>query len=248
MMAIRRYQKARSMPIKQSNPEAWLTEFESAYYGMKQHDLPEAQDMYVIRDFLGAAMKTSKEWVMIRRNLLHQSEYKNQTIADTIAAYREYLSDEMLYQDTKLDVAFAASPTLQGAGISNQSNRMNRVPYCMCGQKHFFKECPYVVKSLREPDFIEEPEIRKKFDDILKVPGAKCNMLKKAMELNKQTIVQHAMAAMMVGFSASDYSMLKESFILDSGATVHICNDITRFKEFKRSSRSQQDICVLVIL
>ncbi|CBF74296.1 uncharacterized protein ANIA_04289 [Aspergillus nidulans FGSC A4] len=241
MMAIRRYQKARSMPIKQSNPEAWLTEFESAYYGMKQHDLPEAQDMYVIRDFLGAVMKASKEWAMIRRNLLHQSEYKSQTIADTIAAYREYLSDEMLYQDTKLDVAFAASPTLQGAGISNQTNRTNRVPYYMCGQKHFFRECPYVVISIRKPDFMEEPEIRKKFDDILKIPGAKCNMLKKAMELNKQTTVQnkettvqHAMAAIMVGFSASEYSMLKESFILDSGATVHICNDKTRFKKLKQ--------------
>ncbi|KAL4971137.1 hypothetical protein BDW66DRAFT_155989 [Aspergillus desertorum] len=122
-MAIQRYQRARSTPIKQSSPEAWLTEFESAYYGMKHHDLPEAQDMYVIRDFLGAVMKASKEWVMIRRNLLHQSEYKSQTIADTIAAYREYLSDEKLYQDTKLDVAFAANPTLQGAGISSQSNQ-----------------------------------------------------------------------------------------------------------------------------
>ncbi|KAL4861444.1 hypothetical protein BDV12DRAFT_204018 [Aspergillus spectabilis] len=60
MMAIRRYQRAKSTPIK-SNPEAWFTEFESAYYGMKYHSLPEAQDMYVIRDFLGAVMKASKK-------------------------------------------------------------------------------------------------------------------------------------------------------------------------------------------
>jgi len=48
------------------------------------------------------------------------------------------------------------------------------------------------------------------------------------------TIITAAQLAYLVSNQATDAPyVLYRSFILDSGATAHVCNDLTRFKQFR---------------
>ena len=137
-----------------------------------------------------------------------------------------------------------------------QSQSTKKPSDCPCGEKHYFSQCPYVIEKIRKPDWQPKPEIQQKFKDIRKNSPkllAAINRARKIAGLDdwkehdeedgdaKEVHFALAGSEIQGVFSIPKVSMPsqpiptfeKDTYILDSGATTHVCNDRRRFTEFK---------------
>lgn len=137
-----------------------------------------------------------------------------------------------------------------------QSQPAKKPSDCPCGEKHYFSQCPYVNEKIRKPDWQPQPEIQQKFEDIRKNSPkllAAINRTRKIAGLDewkehseqddaKDVHFPLAGSAIQGVFSIPKVYMHpqpmpaafeKDTYILDSGATTHVCNDHRRFIEFK---------------
>ena len=119
---------------------------------------------------------------------------------------------------------------------------------CICGVEHLFSACPYIIESTRPTGWVADPETQRKVDEKLQLAGVKA-----AVERARQRVAKNLSqgkktqggtlgsstpnelekaAAFTVSCytssNSSDYD-LRNSFILDSGASVHVCNAATGF-------------------
>ena len=123
---------------------------------------------------------------------------------------------------------------------------------CFCGNRHNPNHCFYIVESARPGNWTPKMRIEAEFTEKRKNPAllAKLNEIRRQANLPEWTAPSELPAsttqsANMIGhtdvngvFSVSSDTPstsrppLYNSFILDSGATTHTCNDFTRFTEF----------------
>ena len=113
---------------------------------------------------------------------------------------------------------------------------------CICGKPHFYERCYYLIDSIRPRNWTPDPEIQKKADEILdskpRIRAAveavqhKTKRTGSGMEKERKDgtpLMACVVSGTGVGNStysttdqSSDYP-LRDSFILDSGATTHVC-------------------------
>ena len=132
-------------------------------------------------------------------------------------------------------------------------------PKCKCGDIHWYSECPYINESIRSQDWKPDSKIAKKIDDALKEPKFKAKV-ERAIKKNKEyqsrktpsiptelptEVDQRAIVAtnwqgeanaetetkqaIYTTRTVENYA-LSNSWILDSGANVHLCNNRTLFE------------------
>jgi hypothetical protein len=140
----------------------------------------------------------------------------------------------------------------------DQSRSKDRRVICICGESHLFPLCPYVDESKKPKDFKEEPEIRKKFDNIVKRDTPFAKILKKAIknaeankdkkgkvdaeekENNKEGSTTNFLYdsdefSYSIAEPAKELTMtigtnnMKKMTLLDGGSGRHIFNDANRF-------------------
>ena len=138
---------------------------------------------------------------------------------------------------------------------SKNNKRSPQGPDCICGKKHWFNKCCYLNESIRPSDWSPNQDITKKVQKTLdsdpslqekidrsfakaaefaakrKKPVTKAS----APELESQYAPKPSESVFTAIFSANHIKTahatyeLKNSFLLDSGATIHICNNLKRF-------------------
>ena len=152
------------------------------------------------------------------------------------------------------------NPVTPGSSL-RPSSQSRQVPYaCVCGKKHYFSECYYLNESARPANWKENSHIRKKIDNVLKDDKIKSTVdraLAKSRDYAKnkpvssptpvaisegvpiappdtrQVYMTHTLQAAFQTKSVNEYKYeLCDSFILDTGATGHVCNNRSRFVQF----------------
>ena len=102
------------------------------------------------------------------------------------------------------------------------------------------------MASKRRGNWLPRPDIQAKFDKLLNGPPNPVQQaLKRAMDRDTNSGKQsdngkqdeHAIAIIPTVFSAEESYELQNCFILDSGASVHICNDWRCFLDFKQDDQ-----------
>ncbi len=150
------------------------------------------------------------------------------------------------------------SASFQGKG-ADDGDETPKKRDCLCGKKHLFKNCPYLIESKRPTGWKPDPEIQRNIDQKLeKIPKLRnaVEVIQKQESSKKKetsessgespskptsfvtaTLLQgpeepiHSPAVLTMR-AIPEYS-LRDSFILDSGATIHVCNNRDRFKTFQ---------------
>jgi hypothetical protein len=114
---------------------------------------------------------------------------------------------------------------------------------CPCGTIHRWKNCLYVMKSKRTKSWRPNRDIEAKVDAyISEKPGFQYYIQREVdrdkanrgqLRTNQDLPVSFATAFQVTqGLTLSTYELAR-STILDSGATIHVCNDRTRFYNLK---------------
>lgn len=154
----------------------------------------------------------------------------------------------------------AFSVTFQGKGLDG--NRL--LPNCKCGDEHFYRNCPYLEPSKRPRDWKPDLHIQERMNKFKEQrdkrrrrfqPNQRSQKLSQSQELGEipssendeqeaGTYAFSAMAATVVTptvfYSNQELNRelyaLRDSFILDSGVTMHICNNRSRFTDIREAS------------
>ena len=124
---------------------------------------------------------------------------------------------------------------------SNHQSKSKKSP-CLYGEEHQFRNCPYLIESKWSNDWKADPDVEKKIQDKIrankKLDGIIKSIQQKQSEGGMDTGNSRDPPALFATTTSipymdqSDY-ILRDSFILDSGATTHVCNNCERFQDFK---------------
>ena len=142
------------------------------YTEYKELKLPEVHGHRVVRDFVFAVEKTSPEFTQFWRNKLVRIKRKGKElpyIFNLIKEFRTLKREEAAAKGKTLDGTFATTfkgelITLTPKEASNNVGKGQRPIICICGGKHKFKACYYLVPELRPEGWVENKDVRKKVD------------------------------------------------------------------------------------
>ena len=254
------YTKLKKAP-KSHNIDTWLQSWEQTYTECKDLKLPIVEDNLPLYDFLYAASDVASEFTAVWTVNLQTMEEENKTLPDLYRMISLFRDHQRLANARKGKAASAFPAALKdqvlesSSGDTKESKTDSKKWPCICGLEHKLSECLYLIESKRPQGWTADPEVQKKVDEKLKQPGVKKAVdnvrqyIAKGKEKERET-KEHSttsassegtakagvfMAASYSASNSSDYS-LQESFILDSGATVHVCNLRNRFISFTPAS------------
>lgn len=254
-------------PIGKTSFERWLTNWSNLYEEAKSSKVPDIcyfdddnpEDRDPIRDFLQAVEPQDEFFSNLWKEKM-QRPGDQSSFHDVVSAYRTHRnSKEQSKRGNASAVAFAATLNGQQTGgqlvLSNQNTRQQR---CVCGSsKHHWKDCYHINASKRPPGWQQYESSRKRIEEgIKKLSAAEQQEITK-MRSETSSLGKTAQLAITNGsdvpiesmafFSASispavcNAAMvfpLKTSWIIDSGANVHICNRRDRFEGLVEERRT----------
>ena len=164
------------------------------------------------------------------------------------------------FQDSKSNKTATATSTQKPAAMEKDNSHTEEKPWkrdgiCICGERHPLRHCPYVFESKQSSGWKEDLTVAQSVRD--KISNSK-RLQKVVKKLQGIAVPQHdnpeagAGGGFLATFttdvqrgtasqskvpgSCTDY-VLQDSFILDCGATTHICNNRERFKDFNTSNQ-----------
>ncbi|PQM43453.1 hypothetical protein VC83_09580 [Pseudogymnoascus destructans] len=132
------------------------------------------------------------------------------------------------------------------ATLQGRTNRNTSARRCPCGSKHKWRDCYYIVESKRHSGWkpkketeikvrnyiAERPSFQSIISNYLSQNGSGDNSLQDST--TNPTAFTAVFPAFQVSQKPSSTYELAQSTILDSGATVHVCNDYAKFHNFKK--------------
>jgi Integrase core domain. len=249
-------------PIGKTSIERWLTNWSNLYDEAKSAEVPDIcyrstahpEDRTAIRDFLQAVQPQDSYFSNHWRDKIQLPEVK-MSFHEVLSAYRTHRSvQEQSKKGNSSAIAFAA--TLNGQQVlSNQKNHQQR---CVCGSsRHHWKDCYHINASKRPPNWQQYEGSRKRVEDGIKKLSAveqqeiakmrsETSSLGKTAQLaitNESDVPIESMAFFSASISpavcnAAMVFPLKSSWIVDSGANVHICNRRDRFEDLVEERRT----------
>lgn len=189
---------------------------------------------------------------------------RTHTFQDIIALFRQ---EAVRSDNTGQSNASSHAATLQDKPLeqpsSSSSNKPQRpVPTCVCGTKHWFRECHYLNESTRPKGWRSDQKTSEKVAEALKSPDFK-RKVDSALEKSRQykakndkdsenktpERVNAFAAASHTGVTSASYSGLTQSdytiancYVLNSGSDIHLCNNPSRFQ--KTRSATADDILI----
>jgi hypothetical protein len=253
-----RYQKLKSSPRAQ-NVDTWLQQWERTYTECKDLNLAVVADEQPVYDFLQAVADISPEFSNVWMVNLQTQEADGEPLPDFYRIVELFRNHQRLSNAQKgraSQSTFTASFQEQSLQGENSLDLNNKKKLCLCGMEHRFKACPYLIESIRPKDWKPDQAVQKNIDEKLKN-----SRLKAAVERAQKQVAENqeqqsatnqnpqasnngnsngkALGAFGVSSciaSASTDYHLRNSFILDSGATLHVCNDKERFEDLRSTS------------
>jgi hypothetical protein len=260
-----RYGRLKKAPRSQ-NVEAWLQSWEQTYTDCKELKLPVVEDNLPLYDLLSAVAEIAPEFSSVWTVKLQTKEMDNKPLPDIFRLINLFRDHQRLANTSRSKDSGAFPATLKDQPLAhNPGTKDPKDPkldskkrHCICGVEHLFSACPYLIESIRPSGWTADPETQKKVDEKLKMPNVKAGVEKARRWVAKglaqkgqdsqggsqgsstPQALEKAGAFVVSCYSApksnsSDYD-LRNSFILDSGATVHVCNTRDRFYNFVPAS------------
>ena len=240
--------------------EAWLQAWEQTYTKCKRLRIPIVEDNLPVYDFLNAIADIAPEFSSVWIVNVETMEADSQPLPDIfrlIGLFRDHqrLANAKGNQSPGAFPAHLNGQPLE-SGFTKEPKLDNKTRPCICGVEHLFSACPYLIESIRPPGWTTDPETQKRVEEKLRFPGIKA-AVDRARQRVAKTLEQAAVqgtpkatdgskaslektrafsATCYFTASSSNYS-LRDSFILDSGATVHVCNSRDRFHTFSPASK-----------
>ncbi|EKG09419.1 Integrase catalytic core, partial [Macrophomina phaseolina MS6] len=242
-------------PPRSQNVESWLQQWEKLYTEAKKHNLAEVSDNRPTRDFLLALKPIEPQFVSTYQIKNLDPATRVTDLYDMIEKFRQYYRENQSVKSQKTEGTHSAFPA------NFRGKQAKIAPPCPCGMHHWASECWYLNPQAegRPKNFKPNPETQAKVQEKLQDPKFK-EIITKALERNKQIQQRKqqkeqaqsenqnqqtsqsqdgqlmAMTAHYFSFAAQS-SPLFNSWILDSGTDVHVCNQSMahRFKETKKA-------------
>jgi len=240
------------------------------YAECKELDLPEVNGDRLVKDFAYAVESITPSWLEYRKNQLERLEWKKKTLPtffELVEIYRNHRRTELAQKGKTSQGSFGVTfkdespnskPESKPQSSADEQKKERRPPpECLCGKRHYYNKCWYIVESIPRPSWFKPsdeiqkvdekianatPEIKARIEQIKKDDQAnkkddRANKKddranEKPKDGNQQSSQEpHGnFAVHHVGAynTASNYE-LRDSVILDSGTSLHVFNDRARF-------------------
>lgn len=273
VLDLRHQYKFLTKPPASASLDQWVNRWEQVFTKAKRHKMPEAEAPTPHLDFLNAIEHVAPSFYTVNHDqLLDQLEQGNKP--DFITLINKFRQDRRinraLHAKSRSGQSIFAT-TLQGRELEptaepaepsapldkpDKDKDPRTPPECICGVKHWYRRCPYIIPSVRKKGWNPDPEIQAKFDALKDSKKAFFKRLAErvAKQAEKRsakkdtsdspdqrnrdlgpsdqgrhtvfTVIRNS-ATLEIG--SQPLYPLRNSFILDSGATLHVCNDRSRF-------------------
>ena len=258
---LKREWLALSKTGKTTDVDQWLQNWETKYDECRKLNIAEVQDDNAVHTFLAAVGTISKPF---QHTIDVSIAYgKTPEFKELLQVYRNWRRNTQANTETPRPQAGAfptVTPTLNGQTKDGETKPPKP---CLCQEIHRWETCPYMFSWNRAPDWKGDKKVQEKVDTQMKTNGMKRHVQRitdkhntsiRASSTDFSTVNQadtapavlmahvHNMTVMNnSGLSSNgqdmdtDYPLLN-SYILDSGATHHVCNDRSRFSDFRPAS------------
>ncbi|KAK9492619.1 hypothetical protein V1508DRAFT_397833 [Lipomyces doorenjongii] len=235
---INHYKALKQAPCAQE-VEVWLQQWEEVYEKCKQLNLPDVDEDRSLHDFLHAVATISPDFAGYWSNDVQAKQQRAKASHGAFSA------------------SFLGKP-INGDSKSNNStdDKTKRHSDCLCGAMHRFKDCPYLNGSVPPKGWTADLNVQKQIDEKiensakLRASGSGFleRMRKQQSKRDSSTSADSTLVKPVINTDTSstkpsvftisahmasansDY-YLRDSFILDSGADTHVCNDRTHFQD-----------------
>ena len=230
---------------KSRNIEDWLTELEKTYAQCERKGLLSSKPGVTVKEFLDAIANIDQAFADQWDSVISRGELNNTDFPKIIQHFRNWkLHRAQRTTNSQPTAAFPA--TFQGQTTEENKEEGTKKKPCLCGNEHAWRSCLYLIPILRSKDWKADPTIQAKVDEQMKKPHIQkiVTKLQKKITDKKQALRSsaddnEAEIPMEAGFAGHEGPyLLKNSFILDSGATTHICNNRQRFEDFVPASNT----------
>ena len=113
---------------------------------------------------------------------------------------------------------------------------------CLCGKLHRFRNCYYIVPTLKPATWKLDPALQKQIDAKIEKSPRLYEIIerirKQAVSKKEDKKLQEPANFMVSIFSSKVLGYkLQNSIIIDSGASIHVCNDYKHFKTLQPTSK-----------
>ena len=248
---IKRYEKVQT-EAKSTRTEEWLAEWESALRDALELEIPDVQDIRPTRDFLHAVEKIAPLFSQTWSNTIETTAVMTPT-AELKATIPDGLKIAQIFRNqryakTSGSKASFPSSTLQG----EQAPQGSRSKKCPIHGGHKPEDCVVLNKDKRWADWawtefsankvisaFKDSKLKEKHSDILKEAqeflkgkeekGSTSQDTPSKVKFTGSAFVAHDPSAPPACFANGAYPLV-DSFILDSGSPIHICNSTDRFE------------------
>jgi len=179
------YNKLKKVP-RDSDLDDWLSEWQVVYTQCKSLNLPEVHDNRASIDFLNAVKAVDVHFAENQLDKIQDLEEQGKECPDVLQLLDRFETRRRISPPTKVrsQPAFA---TLQGKGLESKKEvNVSTAPPrpCLCGESHFFVDCPYLIKSIRKQNWKPDAEMLAKINETVeKVPS-----LGKAVEIARKKV------------------------------------------------------------
>jgi hypothetical protein len=170
---INRYEKLRKAPQSQ-NLETWLRQWEITYTECKELKLAEVDDDRPLYDFLNAITSVDAEFSKIWMIKIETRTQKGKELPDIHELIEYFRNNRRLSTAQKEhdehdehDTYGVFKASFQGESLEEEKQDLRKKNNCVCGEEHLFKECQYLIESVRTKDWKPDPTIQKQIDDKL---------------------------------------------------------------------------------
>ncbi|ERF70711.1 hypothetical protein EPUS_09493 [Endocarpon pusillum Z07020] len=245
MDVIRRYRDLQRAP-KYQQIDKWLLQWERVYTEAEQLSLPDVQKERPLYDFLNALRPVDTAFVAGREATVEERIRRGEdlpTVLDMLENYRNHVRISKAFSNK--GSSYTAFATFQGSPEDKEKKKQK----CPCGEEHLFKECPYLIESLRASSYglqTQKSNRRstrswRRYQSKAAVEKAQKQAKEQKKSNKKEEKSTEKPATAMGAFAVESFSYkLKNCWTLDSGTDTHVCNNRTRFK-FERMA-TEEDV------
>ena len=222
--------------------ENWLQNWEATYFKCKEINASEVDGSKPFFDFIHAVQERvpgfHSAWYF---KILRDTE-GTLKIKDLVQEFKDYLRDLQPTRSKGKHSAFATFQQDDSNSANSNSNPRLSYKTCVCGSNHWFRQCYYLNPTIRKAGWKPDPEIESKIKEKLKSDSQiKAAVDKYKIKLQQQqnskgskdqlqdqsNTLSTALLASAAYNATQPTWNLYNSFILDSGATTHICHTRT---------------------
>jgi hypothetical protein len=162
------YNKLKKAP-RDSDLDDWLAEWQVVYTQCKSLNLPEVHDNRASIDFLNAIKIIDVYFAENQLDKIQDLEEQGEVCPDVLKLLDRFETRRRISPPTKVrsQPAFA---TLQGKDLEEKKeiNDKTKPPRaCLCGEFHFFINCPYLIESNRKPGWKPDAEKLTRINDTI---------------------------------------------------------------------------------